>query len=328
MNPLKTNFHHSIPLLRLRSLQRVIRRILCIVSLVLISAIPAKSEIIFEGTPSEQQFDIRYGAAKSDLGFEVDTTDVEREWCPFLFTLPTRVSFSAGKRYRVAFDYKILKLKSENSCFYHSLNLEGDETSNRGWGVFRGKANETGRKQFVATLPGSDGYRLVIGSVNGGAIIIKNLKIEEVPPPKLDPGFIYQSPMEPDERLVVSGNARILDGKLRVDTTAAGKEWSRHVNTMPQEVVLNPGHNYKLSFTYKVDRMKGDGSRLNASVSVHGSPSKHQFWESWAANPGESDRKEFTFAVTEPQSEVVLGDYSGVAVQYEDLRIEDLGKIQ
>lgn len=302
---------------------------LLVVAVAFVSAFSdVRAEVLFEGMPEPGPFTINF-AQSSDGGLEVDTTGFEEPWRTFLASVPTQITFSPGKRYKIGYDYKVQKLKSDETRFYHYLDVPSDESSRRGHQIWTAKAGESGRKEFTTTLADSDAYRLAMGVVNGGAITINNLKIEEVPPPKLDNGFIYQSPMENDERLIINPAGKIVDGGFEVTTT--GKEWNKYLDTSAQELRLIPGHTYKVSYNYNVEDAK-EGARMNHHVRVpsksnDGSdPELNTQWVSWAAKPGESGHKELTFQVTEPGCQIMLGDYGGTSVRIEAIEIEDLGE--
>ncbi|MEI8294752.1 MAG: hypothetical protein WCG66_12365 [bacterium] len=301
--------------------QRYLQQVLSICAIALASALPhARAQVLFEGTPKPGAFVINFATATHEE-LAVDTTDFEEKWRTFLVSSPNEIIFEPGKRYKIGYNYEVTKLKSDETKFYHFLDVPGDDSSRRAHAIWPAKAGESGRQEFIATLPDSDGYRLSIGIVNGGAITIKNLKIEEVPPPKLDEGFLYQGAMENDGRLKFSSQAKIMDGGLVVSTTS--KQWNNYFTTSPQELPLLPGHTYRISYLYSVENT-GEEARMNQSLSADGKAEKFH-WQSWEIAPGQSNVKEVQLEITEPGCSFAIGDFGGSTVRIEDFTIEDLG---
>ena len=301
---------------------RYLPQAISILAITVASALPhARAQVLFEGTPKPGPFFINFATA-TDEELPVDTTDFEEAWRTFLISSPNEIIFEPGKRYKIGYNYEVTKLKSEETRFYHVLDVPGDDSSRRAHVIWPAKAGESGRQEFIATLPDSDGYRLSIGIVNGGAITIKNLKIEEVPPPKLDKGFLYQGAMENDERLRFSPQAKIVDGGLEVSTTS--KRWNNYFSTSPQELPLLPGHTYRISYLYSVENV-GEEARMNQSLEADGKVEKFH-WDSWEIAPGQTGVKEVELKITEPGCFFAVGDHGGSTVQIENFSIEDLGK--
>ncbi|MEI8294753.1 MAG: hypothetical protein WCG66_12370 [bacterium] len=275
--------------------------------------------MLFEGTPKPGAFEINF-ATETDKELLVDTTGSEVECRNFLISSPREIQFEPGKRYKIGFDYEVHKLKSDATRLYYFLEVTNDDSSQRAKRVWAPKEGESDRQEFISTLPDSDGYRLCIGIANGGAITIKNLKIEEIPPPKLDKGFLYQGAMENDERLRFNYEGKIVNGGFLMNTPS--KQWKPYFSTSPQELSLLPGHTYRISYSYSAENAEADAFMRHTCFTTDG---KTLYTQRWAINPGQSDFKEIQLEITEPGSSFTIGSYGKSTVRIEDFTIEDLG---
>jgi len=286
----------------------------------------ARGEALFEGTPTNAQFVLNFGATSSSDAVNVDTIDSDEQWRTWLVSRPEAIVFQSGKRYRVSWDFEVQKNKGPETHFYYYLQSADDQTSRRGNGKWVAKDGESGNMEVTATLGNFDGYVFAMGNSKGGAITLKNLKIEEVPPPKLDKGFLYQPPFENDGRLALNSTGRIVKGGFEIDTTTGG-EWNDFFGTSPTLMPLQPGHTYLVAFSYDVKNVsdKGDSSMVCRLAKPDGSNIEGQ-WNSWPASAGANEQKEFNFKVSEPGCSIRLGDHNGVSARIEDFSIEDIGK--
>ena len=290
----------------------------------------ARGEALFEGTPSPDQFVLNFGAVSSGDSVSVDTTDSDETWRTWLVSRPEAIKFEPGKRYRVSWDFEVQKNKSQETHFYYYLQCADDHTTRRGHGKWVAKDGESGHMEVTATLGDFDGYVFALGCAKGGAITIENLKIEEVPPRKLDKGYLYQPPFENDEGLglVLSPEGRTVKGGFEMDTTT-GREWNYIFSTSPAVLPLQTGHTYRVAFNYDVKSVseKGDNAMLCHLTKSNGSNSSNmEHWNSWPVSAGDSGHKEFNFTVTEPGCSIRLTDHNGISVRIEDFTIEDLSQ--
>ena len=277
----------------------------------------APAEVLFQGTPISGPFSINFAEA-TDMGLEVDTMTKEGPWGAFLISDPAQISFSPLKRYRIGYDYKVQNLKSDETVFYHFLNIpNSDETTMRGETFWSAKGGETGRKEFILTIREFDNYSLNIGVYGGGAITIKNLKIEEIPKPRLRKGFIYLSPIENDERLVFNKSGQVTRKGFGVTTKS--ERWQEILKTSSSEIPFEVGHRYRISYTYRVKNAKT--ARLNHCISA--GPNRTG-WDSWPIRSGEFQRKEFEIDITKPESFFRVGSYGKCSIIIDDLEIQDL----
>jgi hypothetical protein len=288
-----------------------------------------RAEVLFEGKPEPGPFTINF-AQSSDAGLDVDTTGSVQAWQGFLYSVPPHIIFSPSKRYRVSWDFEVQKNKNPETFFYYFFKSSADETSRRGFGKWVAKDGESGHMEVTATLGDFYGYVFALGCAKGGAITIKNLKIEEVPPRKLDKGYLYQPPFENDEGLglVLSPEGRTVKGGFEMDTTT-GREWNYIFSTSPAVLPLQTGHTYRVAFNYDVKSVseKGDNFMVCHLKKSDGSNSSNmEHWNSWPVSAGDSGHKEFNFTVTEPDCSIRLGDHNGISVRIEDFTIEDLSQ--
>lgn len=287
----------------------------------------ARGEALFEGKPTPPQFFLNFGAVSSGDSVNVDTTDSDETWRTWLVSRPEAIAFEPGKRYRASWDYEILKNKGSETLYYYYFQSADDQDSRRGNGKWTAKDGESGQMEVTATLGGVEGYVFALGISKGGAITIKNLKIEEVPPPKLDKGFLYQPPLENDGRLVLNPAGHFVKGGFEVDTTTANQEWNETLATSPKELPLLPGHTYRVAFAYDVKNVsdKEENAMLCRLTKPNGSNIEGQV-NAWPVSAGASGHKEFNFMVSEPGCSIRLGDRNGISARIEDFSIEDLGK--
>jgi hypothetical protein len=284
----------------------------------------ARGEVLFEGTPTLAQFVLNFGAVASGDAVNVDTTDSDETWRTWLVSRPEAIAFEPGKRYRVSWDFEVQKNKGPETHYYYYFQSADDQNSRKGNGKWLAKDGESGQMEVTATLGDVGGYVFALGISKGGAVAIKNLKIEEVPPPKLDKGFLYQGAMENDGRLRFSPQAKIVEGGLVVSTTS--KRWNNIFSTSPQELPLLPGHTYRISYSYSVENA-GEEARMNQSLTTADSEKKENFhWDSWEIAPGQSGVKEVELQITEPGCFFAVHDHGGSTVRIENFSIEDLGK--
>lgn len=284
----------------------------------------ARGETLFEGTPTKAQFVFNFDTVSSGDAVNVDTTDSDEQWRTWLVTRPEAIVFQSGKRYRASWDYEVQKNKGPETHYYYYFQSADDQDSRRGNGKWLAKAGETGQMEVTATLGNFDGYIFALGNSKGGAITIKNLKIEEVPPPKLDKGFLYQPPFENDGRLVLNPAGHFVEGGFEVDTTTTGSEWNELLATSPKELPLQPGHTYRVAFSYEVKNVsdKEDSSMVCRLAKPDGSNIEGQ----WNSLPASAGLKEFNFTVSEPGCSIRVGDHNGVSARVWDFTIEDIGK--
>jgi hypothetical protein len=286
----------------------------------------ARGEAVFEGTPDPAQFVLNFGAVASGDAVNVDTTDSDETWRTWLISRPEAIAFEPGKRYRASWDYEVQKNKGAQTHYYYYFQSADDQDSRRGNGKWLAKDGESGQMEVTATLGNFEGYVFALGISKGGAITIKNLKVEEVPPPKLDKGFLYQPPFENDGRLALNSAGHFVKGGFEVDTTTGG-EWNESLATSPKELPLQPGHTYRVAFAYDVKNVsdKGDNSMVCRLAKPDGSNIEGQ-WNSWPVSVGERGRKELFFTVLEPGCSIRLGDRNGLKARVEEFSIEDTGK--
>ena len=286
----------------------------------------AQGEVVFQGPQQVQNCTLQNGAAATATGqgFDFDTTQIAKEWAAVLSTKPAGL-FVDGQRYRVSFDYEVTKANSDQSRFVASFRTAEPTDYKQRTKTWHATAGERGRKEFAFTLRNGADWNFLICTFNGVAMSINNLKIEAVPLLKLKPGFVYQSPMVDDERLDLIRSGKIVKGGL--DVVTPSEKWNHILQTVPQEVVLTPGHSYLVSYTYTIAPDARQGSRMHHySGTTLTDSAGRQNWESWEATPGQSERKEFTVCVTEPDSRIFIGDFGGTSVRIEDFTIQDLGQ--
>lgn len=290
----------------------------------------ARGEALYELARDPSQFVLNFGAVPSGDSVSVDTTDSDETWHNWLVSKPEAIVLEPSKRYRVSWDFEVQKNKNPETFFYYFFKSSADETSRRGFGKWVAKDGESGHMEVTATLGDFNGYVFALGCAKGGAITIKNLKIEEVPPRKLDKGYLYQPPFENDEGLglVLSPEGRTVKGGFEMDTTTGG-EWNCIFSTSPAVLPLQTGHTYRVAFNYDVKSVseKGDNAMVCHLTKSDGSNSSNmEHWNSWPVSAGDSGHKEFNFRVTEPGCSIRLTDHNGISVRIEDFTIEDLGK--
>lgn len=289
----------------------------------------ARGEALYELAHDPAQFVLNSGAVPSGDSVSVDTTDSDETWHNLLVSKPEAIVLEPGKRYRVSWDFEVQKNKSPETYFYYFFKSSADETSRRGFGKWVAKDGESGHMEVTATLGDFDGYVFALGCAIGGAITIENLKIEEVPPRKLDKGYLYQPPFENDEGLglVLSPEGRTVKGGFEVDTTT-GREWNNIFSTSPAVLPLQTGHTYRVAFNYDVKNVsdRGDNSMLCHLIKSDGiNSSNMEHWNSWPVSAGDSGHKEFNFTVSEPGCSIRLADHNGISARIEDFSIKDIG---
>jgi len=297
-------------------------------------ACQSQAEVLFDGVPDKATFDIKFAEA-SDNGLLADTTNYEGTWGVYLASSPARFPLAPLKRYRVSYDYNIVKKKSDRSRFYQGFDLPGDTNGNRMIQTWDASAGDSGKKVFTTTLPDSDRYRIVLGTREGGAIRITNIKIEEVPEPKLAKGMVYQNPIENDGRLVLNMNGHFVDDAFVVDTRMEKREWHRIITTAPDLLPLKKGHSYRVSYNFAVRDadpeasmqhfvyFKDETSTDETSTDENSAIAK-QSRESWPVYPGTGGQKELFFEAPEAGTHFVIGTRLGADVRIENLEIEDV----
>lgn len=299
---------------------RFAHRLLAVAAFAVSFASVARGAVVFEGPQQVQNCTLQNGAKATNQGFEFDTTEISIEWATVLVTKPAGL-FVDGQRYRVSFDYEVTKANSDDSRFFAGFRTPEPTDYKQRMKAWPATAAERGRKEFAFTLRDGADWNFLIYTLNGVAMSINNLKIEEVPLPKLEPGFVYQSPMADDERLNLMSGGNIVEGGL--DVVTPRKKWNNILRTVPQEVVLTPGHSYLVSYTYMIDPDAKKG-RMHHYLGTHQSKAEKQNWESWSVKPGQNGRKEFTVRPSDPDSMIFIGDFGGTSVRIEDLTIQDL----
>lgn len=282
---------------------------------------------VLDGTiaAADERFVFHDDATAGKDGVAVDTTAAEGEWHEFLASVPEKVKLESGKCYCVSYDYTIKKVKNGDTKFYQLLRTGDDNTKDQAMDQWTAKEGDQGHKEFVVGLK-HPGYRLILGVRFGGALVVKNLKIEDVSPAPPPPGFLLSGPITPDERLVLQHNAAVVKGGVEVDTTASPDEWHEYLSTAADTVTFESGKSYSIAYDYAVVKVKDSSTEFYHLLRTGSDTDKDQGWETWTDTAGTKGHKELTVNPSETGYRLILGVHYGGAIRIENLKIEDLSK--
>lgn len=131
--------------------------------------------------PGDERVELNFEAEIKNDGVEVDTTGQDEEWHEFLRTQPEKVVLKSGGKYKIGYDYQVLKpLAGQDASFYHLVRTPDGMEKDQGMEQWQAATKEKGHKDFTVELEKADGYRLILGVRFKGAIRITNLKIEDL----------------------------------------------------------------------------------------------------------------------------------------------------
>lgn len=129
-----------------------------------------------------------------------------------------------------------------------------------------------------------------------------------------------------DERFLFQNDAFVVKGGVEVDTTQDKAEWHEFIVSVPENLKLEAGKNYKVSYDYTIKNVKDTKTRFYHLFRTGNDAKKDKGMEYWSDTVGAKGHKEFTALLKDANYRLILGVQFGGAIRIENLKIEIVEK--
>jgi hypothetical protein len=110
---------------------------------------------------------------------KLDTLESGSEWNELFVTLTNGVPMEGGKRYAISFQYTVLELNGNHSCFYMLARSQSGRGPDRGQVFWALDPDDPSLDTVKVVLPsGVDDYGFLFGVRHQGVVILDNIRIK------------------------------------------------------------------------------------------------------------------------------------------------------
>ncbi|MCM3748352.1 hypothetical protein M3223_13430 [Paenibacillus pasadenensis] len=253
------------------------------------------------------------------------------DWSEFLHTDLQKVAFEPNTTYKISFDYRINRASEQNGFYYFlARTLEGETYSqnDKGFTLWKGQAGNSGSKTITLTTGPFQNYYLIWGLHYGGSLSIDNIRISK----DLESFESGSYSIAPYGRgypefagNMTSDSAKVINGKYSIlGDSPNSLEWSEYLHTDNTRFQFEPNTKYKLTFSYKINRISGSNGYFYFLARTPEGPysENDRSLTKWNGAIGEKGIKTITFK-TGPSKKYYLiwGINNGGSISVDDISI-------